>query len=367
MIPIKLREDLNIVLAKIAQKLDLDETRYKNANDKYKAVSDWLIKDESLLGEYNPEIYPNGSFKLGTIVKPLTSDEFDIDLVCELKNFLGNPQEIKEMVGKRLKENQIYYPFMLEEKNRCWRLNYKGDFHLDILPARQKNGLNPIDTAIEIPDKEKKEWTVSNPKGYAEWFAIVMAQQFNRNRILMASKENRSIEEVPDYQVKTTLQQAIQLMKRNRDIVFKIDQDDKPISIIITTLAALSYSNLSDLYETLLTLLRTMPTKITFEYGVPWVNNPVDNEENFADKWEKFPARKEKFITWIISLKKKLDSYSTIQSIEEVEKYLEELFGESVTQFAIEELKQQREKERTSSISVPKTVHISDPNKPWKE
>jgi len=56
-----------------------------------------------------------------------------------------------------------------------------------------------------------------------------------------------------------------------------------------------------------------------------------------------------------------------IQSIEEVEEYLEELFGESVTQFAVEELKKQREKERISSISVPKTVHISDPNKPWKE
>jgi hypothetical protein len=367
MIPIRLREDLNIVLAKIAQRLDLDETRYKNANEKYVAVSDWLVKDGSLLEEYSPEIYPQGSFKLGTIVKPLTTDEYDIDLVCELKKYSGNPQEIKDLVGRRLKENQIYTPPMLEEKNRCWRLIYKGDFHLDILPARQQNGLNPIDTTIEIPDKELKEWTVSNPKGYAEWFAIVMAQQFDRNRILLASKENKSIEEVPDYQVKTTLQQVIQLMKRNRDIVFNDDQDDKPNSIIIATLAALSYSNQSDLFETLLTLLRDMPSKVTFENGIPWVKNPVNQEENFADKWEKFPARKEKFMAWVHDLQKKLDSCSMIQSIEEVEEYLEELFGESVTQFAVEELKKQREKERISSISVPKTVHISDPNKPWKE
>jgi len=110
-----------------------------------------------------------------------------------------------------------------------------------------------------------------------------------------------------------------------------------------------------------------MPSKITIENSVSWVKNPVNQKENFADKWEKFPARKEKFITWVNDLRKKIDNCSMIQSIEEVGDFLEKVFGESVTQFAIEELIIQREKEKISSISVPKTTHISNPNKPWKE
>ena len=38
-----------------------------------------------LVACYNPEIYPQGSFLLGTVTRPLSdAEEYDIDLVSEL-------------------------------------------------------------------------------------------------------------------------------------------------------------------------------------------------------------------------------------------------------------------------------------------
>lgn len=50
-------------------------------------------------------------------------------------------------------------------------------------------------------------------------------------------------EDIPDALVRTPLQRAIQIMKRHRDMRFNghRDEDHKPISMIITTLAAKLY------------------------------------------------------------------------------------------------------------------------------
>ena len=33
--------------------------------------------------------------------------------------------------------------------------------------------------------------------------------------------------------------------------------------------------------------------------GVSWIANPTDPSENFADRWEKFPKRRESFFKWL--------------------------------------------------------------------
>ena len=49
---------------------------------------------------------------------------------------------------------------LIELKNRCIRLNYKGDFHMDILPGCQES--NYDDNKIKIPDKQLGDWASSN-------------------------------------------------------------------------------------------------------------------------------------------------------------------------------------------------------------
>ena len=113
--------ELDLMLRTITQQLDLNEARYANAEEKYRAIGDWLDADNSPLAPHSPQIYPQGSFLLGTVVKPIASDEdYDIDLVCELAGIFDQvvPSAVKRMVGDRLEDNRTYRE-RLEEKNRC--------------------------------------------------------------------------------------------------------------------------------------------------------------------------------------------------------------------------------------------------------
>lgn len=356
------RNDLNEVLRLIAEKLDLDETRHKNAEDKYRAVAEWLGASGSALENYFPAIYPQGSFALGTVVKPLFADEYDLDLVCELKGFSGTPEEIKQIVGDRLKENKLYQPPRLEEMNRCWWLNYAGDFHLDILPAKPSTSVTLSETAIQVPDKDLHEWSDSDPKGYVAWFQTQMVEQFNLRKQLLI--EQKSIDEVPDYAVTTTLQQAIQLIKRNRDIEFEQDGDDKPISIIITTLAAHVYSNQVDLFDTLFELVSNMPDRIEIWDGVSWVMNPVNHNENFAEKWQKHPQLQAKFLKWLEQLRDALIKMQDYENLTGAEDLLVALFGERITETVLEEMTEKKKLTEPATVKAPPLVNIQG-NKPW--
>src|SRR6266496_737735 len=140
------------LLMRICVEPQLDETRYKLADTHYVAVWRWLEAEGSSVALLKPIIYPQGSMALNTTVKPLMFDEYDLDFVCELMChtwFFRHPVDALDLIEKRLRESEIYGP-MVERMNRCIRLNYKHQFHMDILPACHdlKNG----GTCILIPD-----------------------------------------------------------------------------------------------------------------------------------------------------------------------------------------------------------------------
>ncbi|MBX3465506.1 MAG: hypothetical protein KF878_01240 [Planctomycetes bacterium] len=87
-------------------------------------------------------------------------------------------------------------------------------------------------------------------------------------------------------------------LKRHRDLRYD-DDDDKPISIIITTLAAKAYRNERDLGSALLNVVPGMRHGIELREGKWWVPNPVDPRENFADKWNETPRKYELFRDWL--------------------------------------------------------------------
>src|SRR5690606_160851 len=143
--------------------------------------------------------------------------------------------------------------------------------------------------AVSITDNTDPEyrvttnnWRISNSKGYALWFETRMktAQSIISER---ETSFKASIDRLPYYQWKTPLQQAIQLLKRHRDTMFKNNQDSKPISVIITTLAAKAYNGEADLASALTNILSRMSSYINA--NVPLVPNPVNPAEDFADKW----------------------------------------------------------------------------------
>ncbi len=254
-------DELKLFLQSLAESLDISEAQYEAAVKHYGAVGEWLNRDDSPIANHRPKIFPQGSFRLGTVIKPINdTEEYDIDLVCEMESLSKEQitqKQLRDSVGDRLKDNELYRK-MLVEGNRCWTLQYSDSarFHMDILPAipdhntdglARRIGVALASTSLLITDKELREWQCSNPVGYAEWFKGRMRVQFNMGRMLLAESLRASVDDVPEYKVKTPLQRSIQILKRHRDIMFEKDPDNRPTSIIISTLAAQAYSNEPDI------------------------------------------------------------------------------------------------------------------------
>lgn len=113
----------------------------------------------------------------------------------------------------------------------------------------------------------------------------------------------------------------------------KNDCNDAPISIIITTLAAKSYSNELNLYDALKNIVASMPNYIDIDReGKYRIENPVMKEENFADKWNENPKKVECFNRWIKVVSEDI-IYNPLNIIgtEEVSKLVKKNFGDGIT------------------------------------
>jgi hypothetical protein len=276
-------------------------------------------------------IYPQGSFRLGTAVRPVRNgSEYDIDLVCrrELARTSTTQIQLKREVGAALSAFVASGPEgapTLSEGKRCWTLNYPNDpFHLDALPAIPDEEAPP--DGILLTDRELKAWQRSNPIAYAYWFFAVMAEEFSERRGLLAAQTQ--VDDVPEWRVKTTLQRVVQALKRHRDIYFADRADVAPASIIITTLAGRAYSGPGDLFDVLVSITNGMPEFIEIRDGVYWVANPVQRQENFADRWLGQPERRTAFFEWIDVVQRDVASIGDAGVVDRILMRIAKSFGE---------------------------------------
>lgn len=331
-------KQLSTIYRHVGDTLNISDTERNQIVDSYKAVGSYLGNLEENL---HIKIYPQGSLGLGTIIKPLKSDndgEYDVDMVCLLKEGSHlSTEKIKKIVGNRLKENDRYKEMLNDEGKRCWTLQY-SDFHMDILPSVPMNS-NKNDTRIRLTHTEDySNYTskYSNPKGYLEWFQEEMKETYTQSREFYSKKNDVEIDEVPLYKLRTPLQISIQLLKRHRDIMYQnTDKSEhKPISIIITTLATQAYEDQGfDLYTTLSNILRNMESHIQkSENGIYVIGNPTNPEENFADKWNEKPIKKDVFFEWLKAAKRDIieNPLSISEGLHEAKYSLSNIFGEEV-------------------------------------
>lgn len=352
---------VDTLLQQIAEELDIPPSKYRQAVERYTAVGRWL-EDGIYPGiRRQPAIYPQGSFRLGTVVRPYRHGaecDYDIDLACELAYAIAEttPRTIKHLVGDRLKANETYHGMLDDEGRRCWTLLYTESdgvgFHLDVLPCVPNpivlaaNAFGP--KAVEVTNRKGKDttydWGKSNPAGYADWFDQRQRQAFLRLAPLRKISLQAQfplifarLDDVPDQLVRTPLQRAIQILKRHRDVRFAgcDDECDKPISIIITTLAVLAYEQESDVLSTLATILdkihRFDDTGIIRCENERWIiENPVNPGENFADRWNDSNSRKpEAFFRWVNWVQEDVDELLNAAGADELAKRLSGAFGDT--------------------------------------
>jgi hypothetical protein len=267
--------DLDFLLRAIVADLQLTPSQYANAEEKYRGMARWLEAPESPLRRFGPiRIYPQGSMALRTTVRPIRYMEYDLDAVCQLGPTSLSPMELFELLYRRLQANPDYEG-LLERMKRCIRLNYDGNFHLDVIPAEPDPSRNA--PCILVPDRKLRDWWPSNPKGLIAWFEGQAAQ---------SREVAKRVEPIPppeDASEKSVLATAVQVIKRRRDWRFRGD-DDAPRSIVLTTLAGLSYRGENTVVEAVYKILLAVSAAVrTAAPRRLEVVNPTNPAERFTD------------------------------------------------------------------------------------
>lgn len=365
----------------ILKNMDISPTMFKNAMVKYNALSSYL-EDYGIIAK----IYPQGSFAIGTVIRPNNYGRdayYDLDIICQIigKKSEYSPSSLREKVKIALVSNELYKD-KLSILNECFSIEYaeinNSGFIIDIVPAIDesediKNRLiqgsensQLINTSIALPkqiSKEEYEWITNNPLGFKKWFDEINQQYLES--IIYEQKEklfieNRnlylSVDDVPEYLVKTPLQRVIQIFKYHRDIYYlqiKNGNEIKPISAILNVIVtdiAKYYNKNCTVFELLEHILSELDiysnylftsdvefrrkfdnrSVISKSSGKWLVKNPANPEDNLADKWNENEDIPNRFFKWIKVLREDL-----INSLDSDDEFfysvLENSFGKNST------------------------------------
>lgn len=381
--------------------IDIPPSAYESTKRRYEDLSVWFKAAGARASKFDPHIYPQGSFRLGTVIRPLQGDgEYDLDVGCRLRSGVSRvshtQKQLKQLVGSDLADYRIArrIAHALSEKRRCWRLQYsdQSSFHMDVVPsipdhavgqraiyesmltsgsaadlAKQVSALSGLVTDRTDPGYEKvgSEWRVSNAEGYALWFEsrMLTASAYLEERAMRVAKVN--IDKLPAYQWKSPLQACIQLLKRHRDQMFASEPDRAPISVIITTVAARAYQGETDISAALLGIVNRMGQHV--RSSAPRVPNPVNPREDFADKWSegRYQSLKleQAFWSWVERAKQDVQILVGGTTAEQIGQVSRARFGVIVAESLIhEELKTRGSR---GLLAAPVAVDpLSFPNRP---
>lgn len=396
-------------ILKIISQLDISPTMYKNAVEKYNALA-------SFLGDCGIEadIYPQGSFAFGTVVRPSYKDpdaNYDLDFICQLHLSRDDiaPSQLRAKIETALRSSD-QYGGKLTKCGECFTIEYADingvGFSIDIVPAADENALKKyelqrisdrpdlIGTAIAIPRQNSERnysWLTNNPKGFKSWF-----DEINKPFLEYRSLERRakyysehrmvfdSVEDIPSELDRSAMQRVIQILKYHRNNYYqnlpREDHDDiKPISAIINTLVAdISRQALptSDVFALLTFVLNALDiyakqqtmrfddfrnqykgcTAITRENGKWKIENPANPEDNLANKWNENENIPKFFFKWVQSCR--IDLIDSMRlSDDKFRTQIENAFGADAVK---------RNWGSKYSAAKPKPINTTSASKPYR-
>lgn len=312
------------------------QTQLDALESSYRSTGEFLAECPEFRGHLH-EIHSHGSRQLGTLVRPMdeSREGFDIDLIARLLpaamgKYQGpnGPVRLLNDLHAAVERYAKARGLGIQRWERCVTLEYAGGMFADIAPvidAPSQFGLYG-DTLGRIPDRDKRLYELTNPRGYAKGFdrAAAISPVFTSllDFTKALSTENRAdVVPLPDSQevFSRLLSRLVQLLKLHRNVAFgqaiSGADDLAPSSIFITTLAAAAYAVqaprphesplelLLDIVETLPDYFERSPLPDGGEYWM--LSNPSAPGENLASGMNT-PARQAAFNSWHGRIKKQL-------------------------------------------------------------
>lgn len=358
---------LDLYLDRVCEQIQLTETQFNTAVNRYEAVGDWLTRTETTLEKLNPFVTPQGSMLQRTTVRPMRMYKevvpFDLDTVCraDVNPYSFSSQRLYGIVRSRLESHATYAELIrkaAEEfpaSGKVIRLAYLADdFYLDVVPTCR----DPEDSAglrLYMCNPSRwhdytsplQTWKRTDPFRFANWFN----DRCWIAKPLMEKRAASTVVPVPPREpaeVKAPLRRAVQLLKRERDVVFLKDTC-RPTSILLTTLAGNHYKGESSLADALENILAGISNEMRNARGARIrVDNPADLIARHSDGVEDLAApltaeAYAKFVTMIDASLQAIRNARRAQGVHRLAPLLSERYGEGIVKRAFNSVDQEIE------------------------
>lgn len=298
-------------LLRAAKEISLSEAQYEKIKDRYSQLEKILnASDNPLLAEAH--IFVQGSMRLKTTIKPVSGapedlDTIDADAIIWLPHAQGaRAQEVLDAIEERFKAGSRVQE-EIKQLRRGIRIVYADEnpgFHIDVTPARAINVNSQVngEGKLEVPDRETG-WKASSPIPYSNWLQVASSHTIALEHLVAKSHrayDAATQDPLPQYEEyldQDPLRATIKLLKRHRDewAIRTKNEDHRPISAVITTLATHAYLDVAKEsqskplrpLDTILEIVRRMTDHIKHRGSECLVCNPEDSDENFAEKWNR--------------------------------------------------------------------------------
>lgn len=346
-----------LAIESVCRKLQLDDTREKILSTAFSSVTQWLEDDPDFWGREDQDIllYAYGSRDIGTVVKPKSHEEYDVDFVIQTDydHLLFTPEDFRLKLFNRLREHATYRDKISLIRFGV-RINYEGQLHMDVMPAC----FLPGSSRLVAPDCKKGSWVPRNLKGYSSWFKAKFVHDLrmlplyehyrSRGFIIEARAETEALPAAVPFVAVQPLQKAVQLIKRHRNIHFENDTDSATSSIILTTLAGEYYdSSFSTIQavDKILKLLLHERIQCKVSGRKLRVYNPADSavhlrdKELLSSKWEEPDGQKlyAAFWSFVESMNTEWTKLQLARTKAEKGIILKGLFGETIGNEVLED------------------------------
>jgi hypothetical protein len=239
-------------------KISLDKTRREKIMTAHNNVRDLLANDEEV-GPVYFETFLQGSYRLGTAVRPQGDGSYDVDvvLVLNLKDFAGpnsgmpSAHSVIAWLVRRLTSYPVYAT-KVKAGRRCVRIDYADGFHMDIIPAH-------CDGDTDAPLLVPANWGRSHPK------------RFRSHCVRIHATSNEKFYAV------------VKMLKWWRNIHF--GDESSPRSILLTTIVSDHISKAASVDEALVETMESLRSFFSKNFSVPEVCNPSLPEEKLSASW----------------------------------------------------------------------------------
>lgn len=240
--------------------VNLKQWKLQKLDGRVIAIVNALQKD-ALIGPKYKEHIPQGSWAHQTIIEPVGDyDQFDADFLLHLEEdeaWSADPGEYLRKVRAAFKATTTYKN-MVTKKNRCVRIEYAGDCHVDVVPH-----ITLADGRQVIINYAENKFEDTNPAGFTGWM-----------------KERDDL-------TGGNLRKVIRLLKYLRDYKNTFDC----VSVILTTLlgsrvqAFNADTRYADVPTTFVSLLEDLDGWLTLNDSMPLLDDPSCTGTSFNHRW----------------------------------------------------------------------------------